>query len=121
MQDERHTQSDQPCETNVTNEEPMRVDVAESIAKLWWVYLLACQDGRTYAGVAIDVHARFKVHCTGKGSKFTRANKPLSILGMQSFATKSAALKAEHALKQLEKPDKLLWAQVHPATPRSID
>ena len=47
--------------------------------------------------------------------KFTRANRPVSILGVQPFATKSAALKAEHSLKQLEKPAKLDWARLNPA------
>ena len=79
--------------------------------KTWWVYLLVCQDGRTYAGIALDVSARFEAHCAGKGSKFTRANRPVSILGMQPFASKSAALKAEYALKQLERTDKLAWAK----------
>jgi putative endonuclease len=113
MQDERHTQSGQPCDARLTNEESASAESIESTTTRWWVYLLACQDGRTYAGVAIDVQARFKVHLAGKGSKFTRANKPVSILGAQSFATKSAALKAEHALKQLERPDKLTWAKQH--------
>src|SRR5690349_9866531 len=91
-----------------------------SPAKTWWVYLLACQDGRTYAGIALDVPARFAMHRSGKGSKFTRANRPVSILGMQPFATKSAALKAEHALKQLEKTDKLAWARLNPAQDRAF-
>lgn len=76
----------------------------------WWLYLLACEDGRTYAGIALDVHARFALHAAGKGSRFTRSNKPVKILGAESFATKSAALRAEHALKQLERPEKLAWA-----------
>jgi putative endonuclease len=79
----------------------------------WWLYLLACKDGRTYAGIAIDVRARFKLHSDGKGAKFTRANRPLSILGAQRFDTKSEALKAEYALKQLERPEKLRWARRH--------
>jgi len=77
----------------------------------WWLYLLACEDGRTYAGIAIDVDARFQIHVSGKGSKFTRANRPVSILGAQPFSTRSEALKAEHALKQLERPEKLAWAR----------
>jgi putative endonuclease len=81
---------------------------------LWWLYLLACKDGRTYAGIALDVEARFQVHLSGKGSKFTRANPPLRILGSKPFATKPDALKAEHALKQLERPEKLAWAQENP-------
>ena len=78
--------------------------------KVWWLYLLACADGRTYAGIALDVAERFQVHLSGKGSKFTRANRPLRVLGAQPFASRSAAQQAKHALKQLEKPDKLQWA-----------
>ena len=78
--------------------------------KVWWLYLLACADGRTYAGIALDVAERFHVHLCGKGSKFTRANRPLRVLGAQPFASRSEAQQAEHALKQLEKPDKLQWA-----------
>lgn len=82
----------------------------DTAAKVWWLYLLACADGRTYTGIALDVDARFRVHASGKGSKFTRANRPLRILGAQPFVSRSQALQAEHALKQLEKPAKLQWA-----------
>lgn len=77
----------------------------------WWLYLLACKDGRTYAGIALDVGARFREHSRGSGSKFTRSNRPIGILGAQPFATKSAALKAECALKRLDKSAKLQWAR----------
>jgi putative endonuclease len=88
-------------------------DVTEA-AKVWWLYLLACADGRTYAGIALDVTARFRVHAAGKGSKFTRANRPVCILGAQPFADRSQAQQAEYALKCLEKPEKLDWAQRWP-------
>ena len=83
-------------------------------AQTWWLYLLACKDGRTYAGITLDVEARFQVHLSGKGSKFTRANPPLAILGTRSFATKPEAMKAEYALKQLAKTEKLAWANANP-------
>jgi putative endonuclease len=83
-------------------------------AKTWWLYLLACADGRTYAGIALDVAARFRLHAAGKAAKFTRANKPLRILGAQPFASRSQALQAEYALKQLEKAAKLRWARRWP-------
>lgn len=86
-------------------------DNSSGEAPLWWLYLLACEDGRTYAGIALDVNARFAAHAAGKAARFTRANKPLRILGARSFATKSEALKAEHALKQLDRPAKLAWAR----------
>ncbi|MET0988240.1 MAG: GIY-YIG nuclease family protein, partial [Steroidobacteraceae bacterium] len=75
----------------------------------WWLYLLACADGRTYAGIALDVDARFQQHVAGKAAKFTRSNKPLKILGVQAFATKGDALRAELALKNLPQPEKLEW------------
>ena len=82
--------------------------------RTWWLYLLACSDGRTYAGIALDVAARFRLHLAGKAAKFTRANPPLRILGAQPFADRSQALRAEHALKRLEKPEKLQWARSWP-------
>ena len=85
-------------------------------SKSWWLYLLACSDGRTYVGITLDVAARFRIHASGKGAKFTRSNPPLAILGAQAFQDKSAALQAEYALKQLDKIDKLRWAEQWPHT-----
>jgi putative endonuclease len=77
----------------------------------WWLYLLVCRDGRTYVGIATDIAARFAAHSSGKGAKFTRSNPPVSVLGAQSFASKSEALKAEAALKKLDRAKRLSWAQ----------
>jgi putative endonuclease len=77
----------------------------------WWLYLLVCRDGRTYAGIATDVAARFAVHSSGKGAKFTRSNPPVRVLGAQPFANRSEALKAEAALKKLGRAQKLSWAR----------
>lgn len=92
---------------------PSDPDTVKREARTWWLYLLACGDGRTYAGIALDVSARFKAHVNGKAAKFTRANRPHRILGAEAFATRSEALKAEHALKQLTRLDKLAWARTH--------
>lgn len=83
------------------------------MSQCWWVYLLACRDGRTYAGVATDVAARFAVHVSGKGAKFTRSNPPVRVLGTRAFASKSEALKAEAALKKLDRTQRLAWAQTY--------
>jgi len=86
------------------------------MTQCWWLYLLGCRDGRTYAGIATDVAARFAAHNSGKGAKFTRSNPPVSVLGTQAFASRSEALKAEAALKQLSRLKKLAWARQHPPT-----
>ena len=81
------------------------------MTQCWWLYLLVCRDGRTYAGIATDVAARFAAHSSGKGAKFTRSNPPVRVLGAQAFASKSEALKAEAALKKLDRTKKLAWAR----------
>jgi putative endonuclease len=84
------------------------------MTQCWWLYLLVCRDGRTYAGVATDVAARFAAHSSGKGAKFTRSNPPVGVLGAQSFASKSEAFKAEAALKKLDRTQRLAWARQCP-------
>jgi putative endonuclease len=90
--------------------------MCDGLVKVWWLYLLACADGRTYTGIALDVDARFRLHACGKGAKFTRSNRPLRILGAQPFASRSQALQAEHALKRLQPAAKLQWAARWPRT-----
>ena len=80
----------------------------------WYLYLLECRDGRTYAGIARDVEARFEQHASGKGARFTRANPPVRILGATLLSDRSEASKAEHALKKLNRTERLAWASAHP-------
>lgn len=87
------------------------------MTRCWWLYLLVCRDGRTYAGIATDVAARFAAHCGGKGAKFTRSNPPVRVLGSRAFASRSEALKAEAALKKLARTEKLAWARASTQSP----
>ena len=76
-------------------------------AKGWYLYLLECTNGSYYAGITTDVTARFEAHQLGKGARYTRANPPLRILAQAAYADRSAASKAEWALKQLPREAKL--------------
>jgi putative endonuclease len=67
----------------------------------WFVYILQCQDGSLYTGVAVDVAKRFAAHQAGKGAKYTRAHPPESIALILSCANRSVAQKLEYAIKQL--------------------
>jgi putative endonuclease len=80
----------------------------------WFVYMLECAGGRIYTGVSPDVAARFEKHRAGAGGAFTRSFPPRRILAAQRCAGRGEALSAEHALKQLERPDKLAWARRNP-------
>lgn len=76
--------------------------------------MLECSEGRIYTGIAVDVEARYKKHCTGKGAAFTRMHKPVRILAARACADRSEASKAEAQLKKLLRPAKLLWADEWP-------
>lgn len=75
--------------------------------KPWFLYLLECANGTYYAGITTDVAARFLAHQQGKGARYTRANPPVRILAQAAYADRSAASKAEWALKQLPREAKL--------------
>jgi putative endonuclease len=73
----------------------------------WFLYLIECEGGALYTGIAVDVEARYEKHCAGKGAKYTRANKPVRLLGKIAFADRSSATKAEIAFKKLSRMEKL--------------
>jgi len=73
----------------------------------YWLYLLECEGGVYYAGIAIDVERRFLQHLFGVGARFTRSRGPLRVLAARAYASKSEALRAELCLKALARGDKL--------------
>jgi putative endonuclease len=79
------------------------------ITETWWLYVLECQGGILYTGIAKDVDARFAAHLNGTGAIFTRLNRPLRILAKATLATRGDALRAEYAFKQACRADKLQW------------
>ncbi len=77
--------------------------------KLWFVYILECQDGSFYTGVTIDLNKRMKAHAGGKGSKYVRQKKFKCLLRSKECKNKSEAHKSECYIKTLYKYDKLDW------------
>ena len=67
----------------------------------WFVYVLECEDGSLYTGIALDVQARFEQHAAGKGAKYTRARKPRRVLASFECAGRGEALRREAAIKRL--------------------
>lgn len=76
---------------------------------MWCVYLIECRDGSWYAGITNDLQARYAAHVAGKGARYTRAHPPVRLLGFRPFPDRSAASKAEYALKRLPRARKLSW------------
>ena len=44
-------------------------------SKKYFVYLILTVNNKLYCGYTDDVQKRFEAHKSGKGAKFTRANK----------------------------------------------
>ena len=77
----------------------------------WFVYLARCADGTLYCGVARDVAARIAQHDAGTGAKYTRRRGPLAVLLVRRCRDQGAALRLEHAIKQLPRARKLLLVE----------
>ena len=75
----------------------------------YWLYLLECEGGSYYAGIALDVERRFFDHVFGRGARYTRAHPPVKILAATLQGSKGEALQAEYALKQLARSEKLAF------------
>ena len=67
----------------------------------WYLYLLECRGGATYAGITTDVERRFNEHCSGKGAKYTRANPPVKVIGVRGYKSRSDASVAECLIKRM--------------------
>jgi len=72
----------------------------------WFVYVLECEDGSLYTGIALDVQARFAQHCAGKGARYTRARPPRRLLASFECEGRSEALRREAAIKRLKPAQK---------------
>jgi putative endonuclease len=79
----------------------------ESDQGKYYVYIVRCADGSLYTGYARNVELRVATHNAGKGSRYTRARLPVTLLASWSFEGKSEALRAEYAIKQLPRAQKL--------------
>lgn len=67
----------------------------------WFLYVLECQGGSLYTGISRNVAQRFAAHLKGKGARYTRMYPPERVVLELAFPDKSAALRAEHALKAM--------------------
>ena len=77
----------------------------------WYVYIVECSDGSYYTGITTDITRRLAQHNTGKGAKYTRSRKPVTLLASVEVPDRSSALKLEARVKKMKKDKKqeTLW------------
>ena len=87
--------------------------VNRQFVKPYHLYLLECEDGTLYTGVALDLEKRFVQHLLGLGAAYTRSHPPRRVLACRSYPSKGEALSAEYALKQIRREQKLQFFKSH--------
>jgi putative endonuclease len=76
----------------------------------YFVYILQCVDGTFYTGTTNNIEKRLLAHNTATSktaAKYTRSRRPVVLKYVEKKRTKGAALKREHAIKQLTRAAKL--------------
>jgi putative endonuclease len=65
-----------------------------------YVYIVRCADGTLYTGYARDPHARIAAHNIGRGAKYTSGRRPVTLIHIEPFRSRSQALRREIQIKR---------------------
>jgi len=76
-----------------------------------FVYLLRCADGSLYCGWTVDLERRLAAHNSGTGSRYTARRLPAAYAAAWEVADRSAAMRAEYAIKRLPRSAKVALAR----------
>ncbi len=68
---------------------------------LWHVYIVRCRDESLYTGVAAELEPRIAQHNAGKGAKYTRSRRPVTLVYRETAADRGAALRREIEIKRM--------------------
>lgn len=66
-----------------------------------YTYLVRCSDNSLYAGWTNNIEKRLKAHNEGNGAKYTKSRRPVTLAYVETFDTRSEAMKREAALKKM--------------------
>jgi putative endonuclease len=72
-----------------------------------FVYIVQCKDSSLYTGWTTDVQRRVKTHNAGRGAKYTKLHRPVTLVYVEELPTRSAAMHREAAIKTWPRERKL--------------
>lgn len=72
-----------------------------------FTYILRCADGTLYCGWTNHLEERVKAHNEGRGAKYTKSRRPVTLVYYETFATRQEAMKREWAVKHLSRKEKM--------------
>ena len=79
------------------------------------VYLVRCADGTLYCGWTTDVARRVGEHQAGRASRYTRSRLPVVLAWSKEVASRGEALREEHRIKRLSRPEKMRLVMERPS------
>lgn len=71
-----------------------------------YTYILKCSDGSLYTGWTNDLEKRIAAHNAGKGAKYTKSRRPVTLVYYEAFETKEEAMQREYRIKRLPRAEK---------------
>lgn len=72
-----------------------------------YVYILRCCDDTLYTGWTNDIEKRLETHNSGKGAKYTRSRRPVSLVYFEEYEDAHEAMSREWHIKRLTRQQKL--------------
>jgi putative endonuclease len=65
-----------------------------------FVYIVRCVDGTFYTGWSTDVTRRVAAHNAGRGGRYTRTHRPVTLVYQEEVPDRKTAMQREMAIKQ---------------------
>lgn len=71
-----------------------------------YIYIVECSDGTFYTGWTNDLDRRIAAHNSGKGAKYTKTRRPVTLVYYEMFEAKEEAMRREYEIKQYSRRQK---------------
>jgi len=71
-----------------------------------YTYIVECADHTLYTGWTNHLEDRIKAHNNGRGARYTRSRRPVTLIYCETFDTKEEAMRREYAIKQMSRKEK---------------
>jgi putative endonuclease len=89
----------QECECAMISADNSEPTIAETS---WFVYMVSCRDRTLYTGITNDPQRRLLEHnSAGTGARYTRGRRPVSLVFLECYPSRSAALIRERSIKKM--------------------
>ena len=76
-------------------------------ARMWFVYIVECQDSSLYTGITNNLEKRIKAHNHKKGAKAVKGKLPVKLVYQERYDNQPTALSRESEIKSLKREEKL--------------